>query len=238
MASVFVNTQPRMKTAWTLLILMVMALRIQAAGKTVDDRVHEFGDAVKSRLLPSFTAAGVPYPPSSVTLIGLKQERVLQVYAAGKDGKWHFIREYPVLAASGKAGPKLRQGDQQVPEGFYKIGLLNPNSRFHLSLRVDYPNEFDREKARKDGRADLGGDIMIHGNAVSAGCLAMGDEAAEDLFVLAARTGINHINVILSPMDFRRNAVPTLPADSPVWLATLYAKIKSALEKYELPAAN
>lgn len=207
-----------------------------AAVKTVDDRVKEFGPAVETRLLPCFAAAGVPYPPSSVTFIGLKQERVLQVYAAGIDGKYHFIREYPVLAASGKAGPKMRQGDLQVPEGFYKIELLNPNSRFHLSLRVNYPNESDREHAKLEGRENLGGDIMIHGNAVSIGCLAMGDQTAEDLFVLAARTGTKHIDVLLAPMDFRTHEIPD--ADAPEWLAPLYKRLKSALEKYELPAAD
>lgn len=206
-----------------------------AADKTVDDRVKEFGPAVKTRLLPYFTAAGVPYPPSSVTFIGLKEERVLQVYAAGRDGKYHFIREYPVQAASGKAGPKLRQGDLQVPEGFYKIDLLNPNSKFHLSMRVNYPNESDRGHAKLEGRTKLGGDIMIHGNAVSIGCLAMGDQAAEDLFVLSARTGIKHIDVILSPVDMRRRAAPDPAADAPGWVAPLYAKIAVALKKYELP---
>lgn len=224
-----------MKPAWIALILMSMISRSEAAPRTVDDRVKEFGAVVTERLAPYFKAAGVPYPPSSVTLIGLKQERVLQVYAAGRDGKYRFIREYPILAASGNAGPKLCQGDGQVPEGFYKIDLLNPNSRFHLSMRVDYPNEFDRANAKLDGRANLGGDIMIHGNAVSIGCLAMGDQAAEDLFVLAALTGIKHTNVILAPMDFRTQVIPAPEPGSPEWLAPLYKEIKSKLGKYELP---
>jgi hypothetical protein len=227
-----------MKRAWILLILMSTILKSEAAGKTVEDRIKEFGAVVKGRLLPYFTAAGVPYPPSSLTFIGLKQERVLQVYAAGRDGKYHFIREYTVLAASGQAGPKKCQGDLQVPEGFYKIDLLNPNSRFHVSMRVDYPNEFDREHAKLEGRANLGGEIMIHGNAVSIGCLAMGDQTAEDLFVLAALTGIKHINVILAPMDFRTQEIPAAETGSPEWLAPLYKEIKSKLEKYELPPAT
>ena len=224
-----------MKPAWILLILMSTILKSTAAVKTVDDRVNEFGDAVKGRLLPYFEAAGVPYPPSSMTLIGLKQERVIQVYAAGPDGKSRFIREYPVFAASGTAGPKMCQGDLQVPEGFYKIDLLNPNSRFHLSMRVDYPNEFDRAHAKLEGRTQLGGDIMIHGNAVSIGCLAMGDQTAEDLFILSAITGIKHIDVILSPLDFRKNEIPAMAPGSPEWLAPLYKQIKEALEKYTLP---
>ncbi|HWB61080.1 MAG TPA: L,D-transpeptidase family protein [Chthoniobacteraceae bacterium] len=226
-----------MKTLWTLLIWTGMTLTMQAADKTVEERVKEFGGVVKERLEPYFTAAKVPYPPASITFIGLKQEHVLQVYAAGRDGKYRFIRDYPILAASGNAGPKLCQGDCQVPEGFYKIDLLNPNSKFHLSMRVDYPNESDREHAKLEGRArPLGGDIMIHGNAVSIGCLAMGDRAAEDLFVLAALTGIKHIDVILTPMDFRTQEIPAATPGNPDWLAPLYKKIKSGLEEYDLPS--
>ena len=70
--------------------------------------------------------------------------------------------EYPILAASGVLGPKLREGDKQVPEGIYGAEALNPNSKFHLSIRLNYPNTFDRRMAQSDGRTQLGGDIMIH----------------------------------------------------------------------------
>ena len=65
---------------------------------------------------------------------------------------WKLIHRYSVLAASGVAGPKLRQGDKQVPEGVYGISFLNPSSRYDVSLRVNYPNAFDRQMAAKDGR--------------------------------------------------------------------------------------
>ena len=78
-------------------------------------------------------------------------------------------------------GPKLREGDRQVPEGVYTIANMNPNSISHLSLALSYPNDFDRARAAEDGRADntLGGSIMIHGGSGSIGCMAVGDEAAE-----------------------------------------------------------
>jgi hypothetical protein len=107
---------------------------------------------------------------------------------------------------------------------------LNPVSQFHLSLRVSYPSEFDRRQARKEGRTNLGGDIMIHGNAVSIGCLAMGDEAAEDLFVLAARAGLSSIRVILSPLDLRSSKMADDP-ERPGWVTALYVEIREALEK-------
>jgi hypothetical protein len=106
-----------------------------------------------------------------------------------EDTAARLVHRYPVLAASGALGPKLRQGDLQVPEGVYRVLWLNPNSSYHLSMKLDYPNAFDREHARRDRRTDLGGDIFVHGRAVSIGCVALGDPAIEELFVLAADTG-------------------------------------------------
>lgn len=200
-----------------------------AQRKTVADRLEEYGEPVRKRLEPDFAKAGVPYPPSRVVLAVFKDEKVLHVYAAGPDGALKHVRRYAVLAASGVQGPKLREGDNQVPEGLYGIESLNPNSLFHLSLRVGYPNEFDRAHARADGRAKLGGDIMIHGNAVSIGCVAVGDEGAEDLFVLAARTGLEHVRVILSPVDFRRSTART--AGLPSWTPELYRSVAAEVAK-------
>jgi len=224
-----------MKTRWPFLMLLALWLNACARENTVEDRVAQYGEAVRQRLAPRFAAAHVPYPPAKVTLIGLKQERELQLYAAGTNGVYHWIRSYPILAASGTQGPKLRQGDRQVPEGLYRIESLNPNSRYHLALRVNYPNAFDRAQAEAEGRGSLGGDIMIHGNAVSIGCLAMGDTAAENLFVLAAVTGVPNVLVILSPVDFRVRTVARYHPGTPPWVPALYATIQAGLRKYERP---
>ena len=170
-------------------------------------------------------------------LLGLKQERELQLYAAGPGQALAFIRAFPVLGASGEIGPKLREGDRQVPEGVYRIVYLNPNSIAHLSLALDYPNPFDRIHAEEDGREDavLGGDIMIHGGAGSVGCLAVGDEAAEELFVLAADSDWQHAVVVVSPVDFRRAALPGdyhPPAD---WVAPLYSWLRTELSALPIP---
>ncbi|MCL2823909.1 MAG: L,D-transpeptidase family protein [Polyangiaceae bacterium] len=195
---------------------------------TVDDRIRTYGPQVHIRLKPHFDAAGVTFPPRRTLFLGLKDERLLEIYAASDDTSgWRRIRTYPVLAASGNPGPKLKEGDSQVPEGVYGIESLNPNSRFHLSIRLNYPNDFDRQQARLDNRTNLGGDIMIHGDAVSIGCLAMGDPASEDLFVLAEITGIANVTVLLSPVDFRkRNYVPD---ESPSWVHGLYDELRARL---------
>jgi hypothetical protein len=195
---------------------------------TVASRVAEHGRAARARLAPVFARAGVAYPPAAVTLVGLKEEARLEVHAGARRDAQAFVTSYPILAASGGPGPKLREGDGQVPEGLYRIESLNPNSRYHLALRVSYPNADDRRRGIADRRPRLGGDIMIHGNAVSIGCLAMGDAAAEDLFVLAADTGLSGIAVILAPHDLRRRPAPT-GTGLPAWAPALYADIRAAL---------
>lgn len=207
-----------------------------AAKKTVEQRLQEFGPAARTRLQPHFDQAKAVFPPKRLVLLGIKAEQRLEVYAPGADGTLRHIRSYPILAASGVVGPKLREGDGQVPEGIYGIESLNPNSSYHLSLRVGYPNAFDREQARREGRMKLGGDIMIHGKAVSIGCLAMGDEAAEDLFVLAADTGLKNIEVVLTPVDFRLGKNLPKAASLPPWSESLYESIKARLR--DLPTSN
>ncbi len=224
-------------TAVTTVILFVgLQLRRSTDGKTISQQLAQYGPATDQRLIPAFAHRNVPYPPTNLALIGFKEEHILEVWAAGKDNAYAFIKAYPIIAASGTPGPKLQEGDGQTPEGLYRIESLNPNSHYHLALRVSYPNEFDRLNARRDGRKDLGGDIMIHGGNASIGCLAMGDEAAEDLFVLAARTGIKNIVVILSPVDFRRRDLPK-PVLKPAWVESLYTNIREALKVFPKSSA-
>lgn len=197
--------------------------------KTVAERLAQFGETARGRWKPYFDKAQAVYPPAGVKLVALKTERVLQVYDVDKAGRSRWIRSYPILAASGIPGPKLCEGDGQVPEGVYPVESLNPNSRFHVALRVGYPNAFDRSQAAKEGRTKLGGDIMIHGSSVSVGCLAMGDETAEDLFVLAADTGLPNVTLIIAPVDFRKGKLVPKPVKLPDWTNVLYSQIKSQL---------
>jgi hypothetical protein len=204
------------------------AYRVVRPKGDVTARVAEYGPAARERMRPAFERAGVSYPPARVILVGLKKEKQLQVYAASEGGAIKFTWACPILAASGGPGPKLREGDNQVPEGMYKIESLNPNSLYHLALRVGYPSADDRARAAEDGRTHLGGDIMIHGSAASIGCLAMGDPMAEELFVLAADVGSERIELILSPIDFR--AGESISTEGmPAWVAGRYAEIRSRL---------
>lgn len=202
---------------------------------TLKTRLAEIAPSATQRLAARFEAAKVAWPPAEIALLAIKDRKGLELHARTGGGGWSLIHRYRVLAASGGAGPKLRQGDRQVPEGVYAIQFLNPNSAYHVSLRVNYPNAFDRQMAARDGRNELGGDIMIHGKNLSAGCLAMGDEAVEELFVLAAQTGLQNVKLVIAPTDFREQAPPPAVAGQPVWLPQLYAEIATAMAPFKPP---
>jgi murein L,D-transpeptidase YafK len=177
-----------------------------------------------------FADAGVAYPPSRIALIALKEEMELELWA-DLDGEWVHVHTYDILAASGGQGPKQRRGDLKVPEGIYRIVDLNPASRYHLSIKLNYPNEYDRQKARADGRYDLGGDIYIHGKAKSSGCLAVGDAAIEELFFLVAKVGTGNVRVVIAPNDMRKSR-PEIMHSGPSWLPELYESIGSELSRF------
>lgn len=208
--------------------------------RTVEQVINAIGPAVDWRMKPVFWKAGVSYPPKRIALLGFKEEKRMELYAANEDGKFHRITSWPIQAASGKAGPKLREGDLQVPEGSYRIVLLNPNSNFHLSLRVNYPNDDDFQRAREEGRdvTSLGCDIMIHGGEASIGCMAMGDPAVEEIFVIAERAGLDNIDLLIAPCDFRAGKKPELPESAPVWTADLHRKIDRELTRYPVGQGN
>jgi hypothetical protein len=176
-----------------------------------------------------FAKAKVSYPPREVIFIALKQEKRLELWARDS-GEFRFIRDYYIQAASGVAGPKLRQGDRQVPEGIYRIVKLNPNSHYHLSMKLNYPNEFDLLHARQDGRTAPGSNILIHGKAVSIGCLAMGDEAIEELFVLTEHVGVENVKVVIAPHDPRAYPLKTDSKALPEWTPELYAIISREIK--------
>lgn len=183
---------------------------------------------------PAFDEARLSYPPRELALLAFKDSAMLELCAREPDGAWRLVKRYPVLAASGTLGPKLAEGDRQVPEGVYRVESLNSNSRFHLSLRLDYPNDFDRRMAELDGRTQLGGDIMIHGDSVSVGCLALGDEASEELFVLAAFVDFERdapLRVLICPTDFRRGESVALPRQ-PNWADELYERLRAELSAF------
>lgn len=158
-------------------------------------------------------------------ILVFKNERMVELHASG----WKEPRKYPMTAFSGTLGPKLREGDRQIPEGIYGIEYLNPNSSFYLSLKVSYPNASDKARAKKDGRTKLGGDIMIHGSNVTIGCVPIGDDAIEEVFYLAYAVGMKNVSVVIAPYDMRKGRKPELEKSSLAWYPELCKEIAAAL---------
>jgi murein L,D-transpeptidase YafK len=137
----------------------------------------------------------VPIPPATMALMSTKgmskddpiliraykKESELEIWKRGSNGKYALLKTYPVCRWSGQLGPKNREGDRQVPEGFYTVtpAQMNPNSNFYLSFDTGYPNAFDRSLGRS------GGDIMVHGSCSSRGCFAMTDQNVAEIYAIA-----------------------------------------------------
>ncbi|MEA3434469.1 MAG: L,D-transpeptidase family protein, partial [Campylobacterota bacterium] len=122
-----------------------------------------------------------------------KEESLLEVWIR-TGTEYQHLKDYAICAYSGYLGPKLKEGDRQSPEGFYKVKKhqLNPNSKFHLSFNLGYPNKYDRTHER------TGSFLMVHGNCVSDGCYAMTDDKIEEIYMLvesALQKGQKYVQV-------------------------------------------
>jgi murein L,D-transpeptidase YafK len=167
---------------------------------------HGRAEAAARRVSPAlrrdFAAAGLTWG-APLLLRSFKLESTLELWAE-RDGRYVLFRSYPICAWSGGLGPKLRQGDRQAPEGFYRVGpgQMNPASRYHLSFDLGYPNAYDRAHARN------GDYLMVHGSCVSVGCYALGDAAIEEVYTLmsaAFASGSDGVPVHAFPFRFDRD---------------------------------
>ena len=120
-------------------------------------------------------------PAAPILIRTYKKEAELEVWKKGKDGRFVLLKSFPICRWSGQLGPKLRQGDRQAPEGFYAVTpkQMNPNSAYHLSFDLGFPNAYDR------AHGATGAFLMVHGICSSAGCYAMTDQQIEEIYALA-----------------------------------------------------
>jgi len=145
-------------------------------------RPAEAAARVRPQLESDLTAKGLQFG-APVFLRAFKEEMEMELFVLNsKTGKYDLFRTYPIAKSSGDLGPKLAEGDFQVPEGFYSVppSAMKPDSNYHLAFNIGYPNEFDRALKR------TGSVIMIHGKNVSVGCLAMTDAKIEEIYTLCA----------------------------------------------------
>jgi len=145
------------------------------------------GDALKRKedtLQKQFEEKNLSWPAKYIYFRSFKYDSELEVWVKnGKKEKFKLFKKYKVCALAGTLGPKRFEGDYQVPEGFYYINEFNPNSEYHLSLGLNYPNNSDKilSDAYKPG-----GDIFIHGSCVTVGCIPLTDPMIEEVYILAA----------------------------------------------------
>ena len=138
-----------------------------------------------------------------ILIRAFKKEAELEIWKQQADGQYTLLKTYPMCRWSGQLGPKVREGDRQVPEGFYTItpGQMNPNSAYYLSFNVGYPNAYDRAHGYS------GGSIMVHGACSSAGCFSMTDEQIAEIYAIAREAfGGGQRAIQMQSLPFRMNA--------------------------------
>ena len=139
---------------------------------------------VEDSLQKQFEKLKLTWPPAAMYIRSFKYDRQLEIWVKNSlSSPYVLFKSYKVCIQSGTMGPKRMEGDYQVPEGFYYINEFNPNSVYHLSLGLNYPNASDRilSDSIRPGSA-----IYIHGNCVSTGCIPLGDFPIEEVYMLAS----------------------------------------------------
>lgn len=156
-------------------------------------------------LKKQFEEAGFTWPAKQLYIRSFKYDSQLEVWIRNANQEsFQLFKTYKICALSGALGPKRIEGDYQVPEGFYYINELNPNSKYHLSLGINYPNLSDR--AYSDS-LNPGGEIYIHGTCATVGCIPIQNDQVEELYILSAfaqEQGQSFIPVHIFPVRFNQ----------------------------------
>lgn len=214
--------------------LFVLLTLVVAATALAKDKVKEVRARRTADVKALLEKAGLTYPADEVYLRAFKKERQLELWAGKKGQPLVLIETYPFCAASGELGPKRREGDLQVPEGLYEVPSFNPFSSYHLSMEVSYPNASDR--LRSDAKRP-GGNIYLHGNCASIGCIAIEDGPIEEVYLIAFDAKRRPIRFDIFPARLDKAGLESLnaPAQLDFWkeLAPAY----TAFEQNHRPAA-
>ncbi len=197
-----------MKRTLSALFFTFFAVTVFAQTSFVDFQksYSRVASAMRSKeeiLKDQFAQAGLQWPAKQIYIRSFKYDSQLEVWVRNtNDDAFKLFKTYKVCAMAGSIGPKRLQGDYQVPEGFYYINEFNPNSNYHLSLGINYPNPSDRVLSDS---LKPGGDIYIHGNCVTVGCIPLQNDQIEELYILAAMAksqGQDFIPVHIFPIRY------------------------------------
>jgi murein L,D-transpeptidase YafK len=189
-----------MNTSETLSLEEIMRMSQEEAMREYLEEKHFQKVNLKKRLFTLHLHRGMP-----VYIRIFKKEALLEVWMKGEE-IWHHVKDYAVCAYSGHLGPKLKEGDRQAPEGFYRVyrKQLNPHSKFHLAFNLGYPNAYDR------AHHYTGSYLMVHGDCRSVGCYAMTDEKIEEIYGLvdaALKHGQPYVPVHIFPFRMEDEAM-------------------------------
>ena len=169
------------------------------------EKISTLFSRTEDSLKKQFEAKKLEWPPREVYIRSFKYDRQLEVWVkADSSGHFKLFKTYRVCVQSGTLGPKRMEGDFQVPEGFYYINQFNPNSNYHLALGLNYPNASD--KIITDSmHVRPGGNIFIHGDCVSTGCIPITNSCIDEVYVIALNAkeeGQDFIPVHVFPVRF------------------------------------
>ncbi len=210
---------------------IVLAGTVFAGASTVPESKRSAAATARAavELSPRLSRQGLRLG-SPILLRIFKEDEILEAWVRNEEsGRFVLFSTYPICYFSGTLGPKQRQGDRQSPEGFYSVAAaqLNPNSQFHLSFNLGYPNAYDRSHRR------TGSALMVHGNCVSIGCYAMTDPGIEEIYTLAdaaLRGGQRSFQVQIFP--FRMTAENLARHRGSEW-AEFWSNLKEGYDLFE-----
>jgi murein L,D-transpeptidase YafK len=189
-------------------VLLILCTSVKAQNSFVDyqksfSRVSDVFKRKEDTLKRQFAAKNLSWPAKQIYIRSFKYDSELEVWVRNSaKEEFKLFKTYKVCALAGALGPKRIEGDFQVPEGVYYINEFNPNSNFHLSLGLNYPNASDRLLSDV---SQPGGDIYIHGSCVTTGCIPITNPQIEELYILssyAKSAGQEFIPVHIFPVRF------------------------------------
>lgn len=168
-------------------------------------------DEKESIVKEYFLKKNLDYSGFELFIRAFKKEGKLEAWVRDKKSDTYtLLQTYAFCSSSGTAGPKRKEGDLQIPEGIYRVSHFNPESNFHLSLGVSYPNESDKIFGDKQ---HPGGAIYIHGNCVTIGCIPITDDKIKELYILAVEArnaGQKNIPIHIFPGRLDENGLKEL----------------------------
>jgi murein L,D-transpeptidase YafK len=218
-----------------LLVILVLNIRAQGPFKASQmkyERVKKAYNTKWTDLKKQMTDGGFDANTYEIYLRVFKYEKEVQVWMRNKSvDKFKLFKTYPICSSSGGLGPKRVQGDGQVPEGFYYIESFNPVSSYHLAMKVGYPNKSDSKKAT----GSPGGDIMIHGNCVTIGCIPIQNDPIEELYILCveAKDRKQNVRVDMFPCKFTPEKVKALSEKFSKDMNTFWETLKAGYDFFE-----